>query len=100
MINFDGYRITETLNEKTSETPVLNTAETLTLTTAKSLDVLDLTAVMKASQAISGEIQIEQLLSTLMQVVIESAGAQKGAALKHATCILPRSSPVQNFLSP
>jgi PAS domain S-box-containing protein len=81
MINFDGYRITETHHEKTSETPVLNTAETLTLTTAKSLDVLDLTAVMKASQAISGEIQIEQLLSTLMQVVIESAGAQKGALI-------------------
>ncbi|NEP01037.1 MAG: AAA family ATPase [Symploca sp. SIO2E9] len=40
-------------------------------------ELIDLTAVMKASQAISGEIQLEQLLSILMQVVIENAGAEK-----------------------
>ncbi|NEQ42133.1 MAG: AAA family ATPase [Leptolyngbya sp. SIOISBB] len=39
---------------------------------------LDLTAVLKASQALSGEIQIEQLLSTLVTVAIETAGAEKG----------------------
>lgn len=81
MINFDGYRITETLNDRTSETPVSSTTETLTSTTTNSSAVLDLAAVIKASQAISGEIQIEQLLSTLMQVVLESAGAQKGALI-------------------
>ncbi|MEH2195256.1 MAG: AAA family ATPase [Nostoc sp.] len=40
-------------------------------------NILDLTTVFKASQALSSEIQLEQLLSTLMQVVIENAGANK-----------------------
>lgn len=37
---------------------------------------LDFAAVMKATQAISGKIELEQLLATLMQIVIASAGAQ------------------------
>ena len=41
-------------------------------------EMLDLTTVIKASQAISGEIQLEQLLQNLMKIVIENAGAQKG----------------------
>jgi predicted ATPase/serine phosphatase RsbU (regulator of sigma subunit) len=39
---------------------------------------LDLSSVMKASQAISGEIVLERLLDKLMKIVIENAGAQKG----------------------
>ena len=39
---------------------------------------LDFLAIVKALQAISGQIVLEQLLDTLMHVVIESAGAQKG----------------------
>jgi len=42
---------------------------------------LDLTSVLKASQAISGEIELERLLNKLMQVVIENAGAQIGFLL-------------------
>jgi PAS domain S-box-containing protein len=38
----------------------------------------DLTAVMKASQAISREIELDQLLRSLMQILIENAGAQTG----------------------
>ncbi|MBD2344782.1 trifunctional serine/threonine-protein kinase/ATP-binding protein/sensor histidine kinase [Anabaena subtropica] len=44
-------------------------------------DSLDLAAVIKASQALSGEIELEQLLSTLMQVVMENAGASKSALI-------------------
>ena len=40
-------------------------------------EALDLATVMKASQILSGEIELERLLSTLMQVVIENAGAEK-----------------------
>jgi PAS domain S-box-containing protein len=48
-------------------------------TTSNSSDIaLDLAAVMKASQAISSEIELEQLLSSLMQILIENAGAQTG----------------------
>lgn len=39
---------------------------------------LDLATVMKASQAISGEIVLEKLMGKLMQIAIENAGAQKG----------------------
>jgi signal transduction histidine kinase len=36
---------------------------------------------MKAAQAISSEIELEQLLSSLMQILIENAGAQTGCLL-------------------
>lgn len=42
---------------------------------------LEIAAVIKASQAISGEIFLDQLLHKLMAVVIESAGAQKSCLL-------------------
>ena len=45
---------------------------------ADGLSVLDLSAVMKASQALSGEIVLSQLLKQMMRIVIENAGAQKG----------------------
>lgn len=47
-------------------------------TSINSAVALDLATVMKASQAISGEIVLEELLYKLMKIVIENAGAQKG----------------------
>jgi predicted ATPase/signal transduction histidine kinase/tRNA A-37 threonylcarbamoyl transferase component Bud32 len=44
-------------------------------------EVLDFSTVLKATQALSGEIQLETLLTTVMQVVIENAGAQTGALM-------------------
>ncbi|MBN3925586.1 ATP-binding sensor histidine kinase [Nostoc sp. NMS4] len=44
-------------------------------------DSLDLSAFIKASQALSGEIELERLLSTLMEVVMENAGASKCALI-------------------
>ncbi|MBW4600762.1 MAG: AAA family ATPase [Calothrix sp. FI2-JRJ7] len=44
-------------------------------------DSLDLAAVIKASQALSGEIELEQLLSTLIKLVMENAGASKCALI-------------------
>ncbi|MDB9511296.1 AAA family ATPase, partial [Kamptonema animale CS-326] len=38
---------------------------------------LDLAAILKASQTISGEIELEKLLSSLLAIVIENAGADK-----------------------
>ncbi|MFC1886405.1 AAA family ATPase, partial [Thermodesulfobacteriota bacterium] len=40
--------------------------------------ILDLSTMMKASQAISGEIVLDKLLTTLMRIVIENVGAQTG----------------------
>lgn len=42
---------------------------------------VDIQTVIKASQTLSGEIQLDKLLSSLMRLLIENAGAQKGALL-------------------
>ena len=59
-------------------TPIRATSKT----TSNSSDIaFDLAAVMKASQAISSEIELEQLLRSLMQILIENAGAQTGCLI-------------------
>ncbi len=40
---------------------------------------LDMASVMKASQAISGELVLEQLWTTTMRIMLENAGGQRGA---------------------
>ncbi|MEH2286931.1 AAA family ATPase [Nostoc sp.] len=48
-------------------------------TTSNTLHVaFDLATIMKASQAISSEIELDQLLHSLMRILIENAGAQTG----------------------
>ncbi|MES2073543.1 MAG: AAA family ATPase [Pseudomonadota bacterium] len=39
---------------------------------------LDMMSVVKASQAVSGVIELEQLIKSLLQIVIENAGAERG----------------------
>ena len=51
---------------------------TITSTGSKSVELLDFAAVMKASQAISSEIVLDNLLTKMMNIVIENAGAEKG----------------------
>jgi PAS domain S-box-containing protein len=58
-------------------TPIHTTSET-TSTRFRLNSAFDLAAVLKASQAISSEIELERLLSSLMQILIENAGAQTG----------------------
>ncbi|MGL4377758.1 MAG: AAA family ATPase [Microcoleaceae cyanobacterium] len=63
----------------TSTTPRMK--GTTTTRTSGGIDTgatLDLATVMKASQAISGEIVLEQLLVSLMKIIIQNAGAQLG----------------------
>ncbi|MUH01793.1 AAA family ATPase [Scytonema sp. UIC 10036] len=60
----------------------INTANAIS-NSRKASEALDLAAVMTASQAMSKEINLESLLSTLMQVAIENAGASKGALFLH-----------------
>ncbi|MEG4571050.1 GAF domain-containing protein, partial [Microcoleus sp. MON2_D6] len=54
------------------------TTTTASVTTKGSGYNLDITTVMKASQAISGEIMLDKLMSSLMKILMESAGAQRG----------------------
>jgi PAS domain S-box-containing protein len=60
---------------RAASTSISITAET---TTHPFHTAFDLAAVMKASQAISREIELKQLLRSLMQTLIENAGAQTG----------------------
>ncbi|MBE9230089.1 serine/threonine protein kinase, partial [Phormidium sp. LEGE 05292] len=59
-------------------TPVHTTIGT---SSSSSHTALDLATVMKAAQAISSEIELERLLSSLMQILIENAGAQTGCLI-------------------
>lgn len=40
------------------------------------LDVLDLSSILEFNQAISSELQIDRLLATMTEIILESAGAQ------------------------
>ena len=66
-------------SERTSLTS-LQTATTInrTVTGTTTSQVLDVNSVLKASQAISGEIELSRLLTNLMKIVIENGGAEKG----------------------
>jgi len=50
-------------------------------TGSHSGEVLDLGTILKASQAISGEIVLEKLLSKLIELILENAGAQRGVLI-------------------
>jgi predicted ATPase/GAF domain-containing protein len=52
--------------------------KTTTGTNTRSGEMLDLATIMKASQAISSEIVLSKLLTTLMKIMIENAGAVEG----------------------
>jgi PAS domain S-box-containing protein len=54
---------------------------TPTTTFAARPEQLDLLAVIKASQSISGQIHLPDLLEALLQIVLEQAGAQRGCLL-------------------
>jgi histidine kinase len=56
--------------------PPASTASSSTDTAA-----LDLAALMKAAQALSGEIVLEKLLAKLMLILMENAGAERGCLL-------------------
>ncbi len=65
---------------------VTNSETTKNLSTTISIPgndgkFLDLTTVIKASQALTGEIMLDKLLATLMKTMIENAAAQKGFLL-------------------
>ncbi len=59
----------------------LHTTVRLRTTQENNAENLDLTSVIKASQTISGEILLPNLLSNIMNIVIENAGAERGLLL-------------------
>lgn len=57
--------------------------ETKTIQDINSHNSLDLITIIKASQAIASEIVLENLLQTLMKILLENAGVQTGCLLLH-----------------
>jgi len=62
---------------------VTRTTNSTTTTGASSGEALDLATVIKATQAISGEIELDKLLNSLMKILVENAGAQTGYLILH-----------------
>jgi predicted ATPase/signal transduction histidine kinase len=65
--------------------PISSNGKTITGSSTKIIEALDFVSLIKASHAISGEIELDKLLVNLMQVLIENAAASK------AVLILPNS---------
>jgi GAF domain-containing protein/two-component sensor histidine kinase len=70
--------LARTSAKTTTQTKANRTTNAPTTTSTNLGETLDLATVMKASQAISGEIVLSKLLERLMKIAIENAGAQKG----------------------
>ncbi|MEH1834977.1 MAG: AAA family ATPase [Nostoc sp.] len=68
-------------NTSISSLSTLSNQQTVVGSKTSISDYLDLAAFIKASQAFSGKIELEELLSTLMEVVMENAGASKCALI-------------------
>ncbi|NER06490.1 MAG: GAF domain-containing sensor histidine kinase, partial [Okeania sp. SIO3C4] len=91
--SYQNWGATRKLQDLENQYPELQNILTVknniidTQTTAISSDTtnhgqsLDLATVIKASQAISSEIVLDRLLSKLMKILIENAGAEKGVLL-------------------
>ena len=75
----DGATLTQSLS------PLLNTAipsiHSVTLASSNATVPLDLTAVLKASQSLSSEIDLDRLLATVLHTALETAGANRGVLL-------------------
>jgi hypothetical protein len=56
----------------------VSSSSTTTTKTVTGGSFLDLNTVVKASQTISGEIQLGKLLEKMMKILFENAGAEKG----------------------
>jgi len=69
------------LSSKVSISKLTSHAHSPTATIANISDLLDFSSLLQASQTLSVEIELEPLLSTLMKIILENAGATKGALL-------------------
>jgi PAS domain S-box-containing protein len=59
----------------------LETTGTAAATIAASIEQLDFATMVKASQAVSGEVELDKLIDSLMRLAIEHAGAERGLLL-------------------
>lgn len=61
--------------------PKLSVTTTSVSSSSSISEALDLATVIKASQALSGQLEIQPSLETLMQILLENVGAETGALI-------------------
>jgi hypothetical protein len=61
--------------------PTTTEAATTTVTTGEHTEMLDLSSVLKASQALSREVELDALVLRMLEIVLENGGADGGALL-------------------
>jgi GAF domain-containing protein len=61
--------------------PARATSSQTTSTSKLSTNLLDVEAVIRAAQAIAGEVVLENVVQRLMDIIIKNAGAQKGVLI-------------------
>ena len=57
-------------------------------------DLLDLHSLLKANQVLSEEIKLDSLLKKIMLILLENAGAQRGALVLSSTSVIEDDSPL------
>ena len=78
----DHFSISDTRLETLDRSSILDRTIHTTRSSSSSIsESLDFATILKASQALSSLMQLEQLVATLMQVVMENAGAKKAGLL-------------------
>jgi diguanylate cyclase (GGDEF)-like protein len=70
-------RVAETIHSPLHQ----SVQRTVTSTSSGISAALDLATILKATQAISGEMELDQLLRLLMHIVAENAGAERGVLI-------------------
>lgn len=56
---------------------------TMTTSTENSTSLLDITTIVKASQSLSGEVKLDNLLSRILMLIMENAGADYAVIIKN-----------------
>lgn len=79
---FVGRHDEEPLFGAVSGDGTVHTVSTTSATGSRGIGSLDLATIVKAMHAISGEIRLADLLRRMMEIIIENAGATKGAFLR------------------
>ncbi len=78
---YGRWGATEAMRRLERSYPDLVPSEILKGATGSEATALDLGSVLKASQAMSGEIVLDRLLDALMRILVENAGARRSVLL-------------------
>jgi predicted ATPase/signal transduction histidine kinase len=73
--------LTPILQQFNGQNSIHQVTETIISSSSTTSNVLDLETAIKASQAVSEEIELDALLSNLMHTVLENAGADQGSLI-------------------